>query len=192
MALTETERALLVAGIAASATLVAALVAVVSAYFASKRERRRLLYGEAFKAALGWHEMLYRVRRRREENAGEIVEKFHELQERLTYYQGWIASESRYMERSYKKLATAVKRGTEQLIRQAWEDPVRPIPGNALPEDEHPNFDVEASRFLQDVRSYLSPLYFRKLAVVWRNSGKRAAATSQGHAAGESSQEGGE
>lgn len=174
MALTETERALVVAGIAASATLVAATIAATAAYLASKRERRRLLYGEAFKAALGWHEMLYRVRRRRTDNEGELVETFHELQERLTYYQGWIASESRYMERSYKRLVAAVKGGTEPLIRQAWESPVRPVPGNALPADEHPTFDAESSRFLQDVRSFLSPLYFRKLAVVWRNSGKRA------------------
>src|SRR4051812_46812472 len=111
MALTETERALIVAGIAAAATLVAASMAGMAAYLASRRERRRLLYGEAFKAAMGWHEMLYRVRRRRDDNAGEIVDQFHELQERLTFYQGWIASESRYMERSYKRLVSEVKGG---------------------------------------------------------------------------------
>lgn len=169
LGMTEVQRTILIAGIAAFATVSAASIAALAAYFSGKRERRRLLYGEAYKAALGWSEMLYRVRRRHV-NDSEVVEQFHELQERITYYRGWIGSESRYMQRSFDRFVKAVKDGTEQLITEAWDEPERPLPGNAKPDDKHPIFDTESKAFLRDVRSYLSPLCFRKIAVIRRNS----------------------
>ncbi len=168
-ALTETERALVVAAIAAAASLFAVTITAIAAYLATKRDRRRTLYGEAFKVALGWQEMLYRVRRRQPDDGPALLKKFHELQENLTYYQGWIGSESKYMERSYRRLVRAVKQGTEQHIVDAWAAPTRAIPGQALPEDSHPQFDLEADEFLRDVRGHLSLQPWRKLAVVWRN-----------------------
>ena len=167
--MTDTERALLVAGIAATATVSAAIIAALAAYLATRRDRRRQLYGEALKAALGWREMLYRVRRRQKSNQADLVDKFHDLQEQLTYYQGWIGSESRYVARSYRRLVKAVKDGTQELITATWNEPIRELPGNALPTDEHPSFDVEADAFLRDVRGHLSPWKPRKIGVYWRN-----------------------
>jgi hypothetical protein len=164
----------MVAGITAGATVTAAIIAAVAAYFASRRERRRVLYSEAFKAALGWQEMLYRVRRRTLDNQSETVAMFHELQERITYYEGWIGSESKFMARSFRRLVRAVKDGTETQITKAWGEPIRAIPGNATPDDDHPRFVTESEAFLKDVRGYLSPWQFRKLWVVGRNKDKGA------------------
>jgi hypothetical protein len=153
---------------AATAIAVACLSAL-AAYLASKRERQRALYSEAVKAAVAWEEMLFRVRRRGEGQERELVQRFHDLQDDLTYHQAWVGSESKYMKRSYDKLVTDVKNGTAELITKAWEQPLRPVPGNAVPYDDIPNVTPSIDIFLGDVRSYLSPLFWRKLAVAWRN-----------------------
>jgi hypothetical protein len=174
MGWTDTETKLAVAGIAAGAAIAGAMIAAIAAYLSTKRDRRRLLYGEAFKAALGWQEMLYRVRRRAKGGEAAIVDKSHDLQEELTYYEGWMGSESKYMARSYRRLVRAVKQGTESHITTAWSESIRPVPGNATEEDVHPRFQTESDGFLRDVRAYLSPWQWRKFGMMWRNRKSKA------------------
>lgn len=164
----------LLAIISASTAVCVAALAALSAYFAAKRERRRLVYSEAVKAATGWHELLYRVRRRREDMEAELVERFHELQDQLRFHQAWVGSESKYMKRSYDRLVIETKKRTEPLITSAWSDPIRRAPGAAVPDDEHPKIDDLTDAFLRDVRSNLSPIFTRKLSVVWRNRKKKS------------------
>lgn len=153
---------------AATAIAVASLSAL-AAYLASKRERRRTLYSEAVKAAVVWEEMLFRVRRRSADQERELVDTFHALQDDLTYHRAWVGSESKYMKHSYDKLTTEVKKATAELITEAWAKPIRPAPGNALPDEVCPELAPYIDAFLCDVRSHLSPWFWRKLAVVWRN-----------------------
>ena len=168
MAMTETERALVVAIIGGAVALVVAIIGALAGYFAGKRQQRRVTYSEAVKAATAWKELLYRVRRRRD-NADEVIELTHVAQESLAYYEAWVGAESKYMARSFKRLVTSVKAKTESLIQEAWKQGVRPVPGDASPEDAHPDVDADVEAFLKDVRSHLSPWPWRKLAVVWRN-----------------------
>ncbi len=160
MHLTTTEVAL------ASVTVAAA--SALSAYLDVKRDRRRILYSQAVQAVLKWNEMLYRVRRRDESEARELIHSFHELQENLAYYEAWIASESKYLDRSYARLVKSVKDAAQPLLHSAWVQ-LRPVPGAALPEDVHPNPKVEVERFMTDVRSHLSPWIWRRWAVAYRN-----------------------
>ena len=169
MTLTETERALLVAGIAASATITVALLTALAAYLAMKRERRREVYSEAVRSAVSWKEMLYRVRRRSEGQEQDLISRFHELQDRLAYHQAWVGSDSEYMKRSYDRLVSEIKAKTQPLIAEAWTGTIRPVPGNAWPEDVHPDLSGLVDTFLEDVRGHLSPWPWRKLAVVCRN-----------------------
>ena len=158
-----------VALIATAATVAVAILSVLTAYLASKRDRRRSLYADAVQAIAGWKEMLYRVRRRGDDEGCKLVVSFHDLQDKLTYYQAWISADSKYMSRSYARLVRNIKGETEALITKAWADPVRPLPGNAKPEDVHPDIDQYLRDFGQDVRSHLSPLPWRKIALAWRN-----------------------
>jgi len=167
--LTDSEHALVVAGIAAGASLLVAFLAALFAYLATKRDRRRVLYGEALRAALTWQEMVYRVRRRRDGAESALMERFHDMHDQLAYYQGWIGSESKYMERSYRRLVSRIKSGTEPLITAAWGESIRPLPANSNESDQHEDFRPDVERFLNDVRSHLSPLPWRKLAAVARN-----------------------
>ncbi|MGC1238070.1 MAG: hypothetical protein WA860_04695 [Acidimicrobiales bacterium] len=152
-----------------SVTVVVALLSALTAYLASMRERRRALYSEAVQAIVGWKEMLYRVRRRGPDQGRELVSTFHDLQDKLSYYEAWIGSESKYMSRSYARLTREVKTTTMPLIQNAWADPIRTLPGSATVDDVHPNIDPPLQEFLADVRSHLSPFFWRKIALAYRN-----------------------
>jgi hypothetical protein len=165
----DTTKAIVAASITAGVTLIVAITSLLAAYLASKRERRRTLYSEAVRSVLGWNEMVYRVRRRAPGQERELIERFHDLQDQLAFYRAWIGSESSIMKRSYDRLVTGVKTKTEPLITSAWSADVRAVPGNALPEDEHPELSDLTDSFLRDVRSHLSPWPWRKLSVRWRN-----------------------
>lgn len=164
-ALTDTERALIVAAIPATATVMVAILAALAAYLASRRDRRRTLYSEAVRAALAWREQLYRVRRRDDGQERALTDRFHELQEQLSYYEAWIGSESKYLCRSFGRLVHTTKTRTEPLIKSAWAQD----PGADWSGAENPDLSVATSSFLKDVRSHLSPWPWRKVALAWRN-----------------------
>jgi hypothetical protein len=160
MNLTSTEVALASVAVAAASGL--------SAYLAVKRDRRRALYGQAVQEILKWNEMVYRVRRRDPSEDRELIHSFHEIQESLSYSQAWIASESKYLDRSYLRLVDAIKDDCLAPINAAWEQ-VRPIPGAPLPGDVHPAPQKHVDLFMRDVRSHLSPWFWRRLALAYRN-----------------------
>jgi hypothetical protein len=169
MHLTTTETDILVAGIPAAAAIIVGALAALTAYLANKRENRRQLYSEAVKAAVAWEEMLYRVRRRAQDEERDLVNRFHDVQSDISYYRAWVGSESKHMQRSYDRLVRGVKKATGELINAAWADGVRPIPGNALQGEAQPDLSSVVDAFLEDVRSQLSPWFWRKLAVRSRN-----------------------
>jgi len=175
--MTKGEQALLVAGIGATATVLVAVIGALATYFSSKRDRRRVLYSNAVKAAVAWKEQLYRVRRRRagDDVAAALVQSFHELQDELTYQQAWIGSESKYMGRSYDRLVRGVKTKTEPQITAAWAEEVRALPGNAVDGEVHPDIEALVEAFLKDVRAHLSPLFVRKIGVACRNTKSKVA-----------------
>ncbi|MET8776602.1 hypothetical protein ABZV58_16465 [Nocardia sp. NPDC004654] len=168
--LTDTEVKLILAGAAAASAIAVAIFSAFATRIFSQRDRRRQMYGEAFRAALEWREMLYRVRRRNntDECDRAITDRFHDLQERLDYYEGWIGSESEYMRRSFRKLVSASKSATLPHIRDAWDRPGKT--GNSDSSDVHPNIDPNVRRkFLQDVRDHLSFQPWRWLRIIIRN-----------------------
>lgn len=171
MTLTETQVTLIAAGIAALSAVVVALLSAFIARVYVGRDRRRQMYGEAFRAALEWREMVYRLRRRgnTKEDDRVIVDRFHDLQERLDFYEGWIGSESKYMRRSFKHLVKAAKDATKADIQAAWDRPGQK--GNLDPGEHNPIIDQSAmADYLRDVRAHLSMQPWRWLGVIWRNS----------------------
>ncbi len=162
---------LIAAAITASGAITVAVLAAVFAYFGEKRTRRRTLYGEAYRAALAWREMLYRVRRRRGSGDAEdaLISAFHDLQLDIDYHAGWIGSESVYVQRSYVRFVDQVKAATSPLIQQAWEARPAPRPSWSDPEADHPDVSAAARSFLFDVRCHLAWWQLPKLLVVFRN-----------------------
>ena len=153
----------------ALATVSVAVLGGFVAYLATKREHRRQLYSEAVRAAVAWQELLYRVRRRSDDDERDLVHRFHDAQHELSFFEAWVASDSKYMARSFERLVTAVKTETGSLIQEAWRTEPRSVSAGASPDDKHPNLTEERAAFMADVRSHLSPLLWRRLALVWRN-----------------------
>jgi hypothetical protein len=162
----------LAAIIAGAASLVLAVLTGIAAYVTRKRERRRELYGQAYEVAMAWLEMLYRVRRRAASDEADraLIDRFHQLQERIDYFRGWIGSESSFMARSYCRLVNAVKASVEGPVDAAWkEEERRPAWEGTKDGDEHPDCSKESERFLFDVRWHLSLFGLGRPVVAWRN-----------------------
>jgi hypothetical protein len=154
-------------GVAVLLALLRAFALVVS----GRRERERELYGNAYRAAMAWRQMLYRVRTRQPNSEEALLARFDKLQVEIDYYQGWVSSEGRWIGRSYQRLVREIQGKTVCLLELAWSM----SDGERLPTNRrrdaagHPDTQWDSERFFNDVRSHLSFLFFPKLAVIWRN-----------------------
>jgi hypothetical protein len=148
-----------------------ALAGLVFARLSERRDRRRTLYSEAYRAALAWVEMLYRVRRRDPARPYEIAAQFHKLQEDIDFHEGWIASESTHFARAYQHLVHEIKTLTLPEIQAAWAgDPADPADGFSLAGETHPDLREAKQRFLTDMRQHLSILPAERLRLRARYS----------------------
>jgi hypothetical protein len=151
----------------------AAVGSTIAATVRGPRERRRTLYSDAFRDALAWQECLYRVRRRDNspEQQRELIERMHDLQERINHHRAWLASESVYLARSYCRLVAHVKKECLPLINRAWQTPGEDPSSTNHGSQVHPrDIDAQASRFLFDVRLHLwSSLIIPSIVLYFRN-----------------------
>jgi hypothetical protein len=157
--------------ITACAGLLVTLFRVLALITTKRRERQRELYGNAYRVAMAWRQMLYRVRTRAPGSEHELLKRFDMLQVKIDYYRGWTASEGRWIGRSYARLVTDVQNKTNPLINKAWKMPYcERLPTNDDRDGEgHPQTNGTSDQFLKDVRNFLSPWLVPKLAVIWRN-----------------------
>jgi hypothetical protein len=142
------------AGVAAS--VLAATIAGLFVWYKAREERRRTLYSNAYKAAMSWVEMVYRVRRRCDGQEQELVGRFHDAQEDISYHEGWLATEAPALGRSYCTLVAAVRAAASPLIQDAWKEPVRALGEHTREADRHPDVRAAREAFLLDVREHLS------------------------------------
>ncbi|MDO8185973.1 hypothetical protein Q5424_05795 [Conexibacter sp. JD483] len=151
----------------------AAVASTVAATIRGPRERRRALYSDAFRDALAWQECLYRIRRRDNsaEQQNDLIERMHDLQERINHHRAWLASESVYLARSYCTLVDHVKRECLPLISSAWQTPGQAPSSATHGIKAHPrDINAAASRFLTDVRLHLrSSLVIPSIVLYFRN-----------------------
>jgi hypothetical protein len=160
------------AAITAAATVLLALLRAFAYVITGKRERERALYGDAYRAAMAWRQMLYRVRTRAPGTEHELLKRFDKLQVRIDFYRGWTASEGHSIGRSYARFVKDVQDCTSPLLEKAWMmTNEERLPWNAKRDSAgHPPTDAASDLFLMDVRSHLSLWLIPKLAVLWRNS----------------------
>jgi hypothetical protein len=143
-----------------------ALAGIAMNRYCDRRDQRRTLYAEAYRAALAWVEMLYRVRRRDPSDPYPLAAQFHTLQEGIDFHQGWIDSESLWLGRAYRRLVRSIKALTFGEIKNAWKNaPCSPDDGFSLAEETHPPVAAAKEQFIGDLRDHLSlhPLNRRRL-----------------------------
>lgn len=134
------------------------------------RDRRRDLYSEAYRTALHWCEGIYRIRRRADDHSEdrELVKHFHDMQERIAYYEGWLSMESPDMGSAYRALLRAVRAECLPLAQAAWATSGR-SPTDATPDDDaHPDISAAKEAFVRDVREHLSRRWWKRRAVKQR------------------------
>lgn len=153
------------------AAFIAFLGTVVGALLTRRgeiKDRRRDLCSEAYQQPLRWVELLYRVRRRCPGKEADLISVFHDVQERIHYFQGWLHSEAPSLARSYCRFADHVREQTRPLIQQAWQEDPHPVtePMNGL---AHPDIGAARDRFLRDLRAHLSPWPGTGIVVWLRN-----------------------
>src|SRR5829696_3370452 len=114
----------------AESTLIAALVGGAVGLYLNYRknraeadDRRRTLHGEAYQAVLEWCEGVWRVRRRPKDGSGddELVKHFHAMQEKIAYYEGWLALEDPELGRAFRTFLDGVMEECRPLIQEAWD-----------------------------------------------------------------------
>jgi hypothetical protein len=147
--------------VAALVTGAVALIGIGLNRWIERRDRRRDLYATAYEAALDWVEMLYRVRRRDSNKTYDLADRFHDLQKTIDYHQGWIATESKELGRSYRRFVKTVKALTVKEIRAAWKSPpCKPEDGFSLEAELHPNVSDADEQFIRDLRDHTAVLRF--------------------------------
>ena len=152
-----------------TATLAAAVIAAAVAIGQAGRARRRNLYSDAYRSAMAWREMVYRVRRRSAGQEPELIAHFHEIQEQIHYHEGWIGTESPALAASYCTLVKTVRDVCAAPIREAWKAAPRDFANQTEPADVHPDVASAANAFLRDAREHLSPWPWVRWRVDRRN-----------------------
>lgn len=142
--------------------LIAAAVAIINSAVGRIHEqnnRRRDLYSAAYMAALEWCEGVYRVRRRNPDGSDDykLVERFHELQERIAAHEGWIAMESAELGEAYRTFLNEVTSACAPLIRDAWSRLGRPPTEPTPPEEANPKLENAKGEFTEAVRRHMAP-----------------------------------
>jgi hypothetical protein len=145
------------------------LIGIALNRYVDRRDRRRTLYAEAYKSAVAWVEMLYRVRRRDPDRPYELAVQFHEIQESIDFHQGWIDAEHVALGRAYRRLVAEIKRLTFDEIKQAWRSPpCDPNDGFSLEAEVHPPVAEAKGTFIADLRDHMSLRPWRRQALMRR------------------------
>jgi len=148
--------------VAVLTAVLAGLVAIVTlavSLAAARRDRRRNLYSEAYRATMSWIEMAYRAYHAPPDDGGKFLEGYHALWEDVRYYQGRLLMESTELGYSFALFKEAVQVVCETAIQAAWlERTAASKPLVELPVEPSPEtFRSEQDHFLQDAHDQLSP-----------------------------------
>lgn len=134
------------------------LAALISSVSASRLKRKELV-AEATKSALKRVEMYYRIRRRIDgrQDKLQIRDDFHTIQEENDYYCSLLSVESVWLGHRYKQFIEAIKRGTNPLIKEAWNERAYG-PDGELQKLKHPDVDKYIKQFAKDSRRLFNPI----------------------------------
>lgn len=144
------------------AATLAALVATVTLAVnmtAARRDRRRNLYSDAYRATMAWIEMAYRAYHAKPDDGTAFLDAYHKLWEDVRFFQGRLLLESNELGYSFALFKEAVQVVREATIESAWlERTTEAKPLVELPVEPGPEtFRVQQDSFLQDARDQLSP-----------------------------------
>lgn len=89
-------------------------------------QSRRRAYADALAALVAWYEFPYRVKRRTSDEPAVLsglVDRGHDLQERLAATQMWVRSESAWVGEVFTQVRQRLDREVGPLCKDAWAAP---------------------------------------------------------------------
>jgi hypothetical protein len=146
---------------------VSLIVLAVTNWANSQRDkdtRRREMYAKAFTAVAAYKEFPYVVRRRRDSDAAvaadervRISEALRLVQQDLSYYSAWMATESARVAAAYCSLVADTRRVAGQQIHIAWTTPApKKDEGMNMPDLGLGQLAAPEATFLAAVADHLS------------------------------------
>lgn len=157
----------------ASAALAGGLLTGLVNYSRSERSRRRRIIAEAVEVAYDRVEILYKIRRRPlnaqllDQDELDIRNEMHRVQSKTEYYVVMLSSESAWLGACYEKLIKEIKRQTEPLFQEAWEQKPKGV-GCKLKDCTHPDLKAARQEFILDTQRYFNPLRRIIFATIYR------------------------
>jgi len=116
-----------VAIIGAAASVFVAAASVLVSNVKERRGRKRDTYGQAFRAVAMYKEYPYIIRRRRggddsvaADERARILLGLQKVQEDLSYFTGWVGTESPRVANSYRELVHQTRVVAGSQMRDAW------------------------------------------------------------------------
>ncbi len=164
----------------ATAALAGGLLTGLVSYAKSQRARRRRIIAEAVEVAFDRVEILYKIRRRPTDqrllaqDELDIRNEMHRIQSKTEYYIAILSSESAWLGACYEKLIGVIRRQTEPLFQEAWDDKPKGI-GVKLKDAKHSDLNGARREFILETQRYFNPLrrlvfasFFRLRRVIHR------------------------
>jgi hypothetical protein len=103
---------------------------------AATNDRKRQEYAKALALVFKWQEMPYRILRRDPESPAQpLIQRMHDLQEKIAFYEAWIAVESTQISVAYRDLIKETRKQVAPHLQAAWQSdpPISPNVGNRYP-----------------------------------------------------------
>jgi hypothetical protein len=129
---------------------------------AAQRDALTAAYARALADAIAWTELPYRVARRTSdtpETLAVLVDRFHDLQERIEHHLRWLQLDSASVGAAYEQLVKSVKSRTESDIRAAWQrPPITTAAGMNIGPVSTIDISDEREKFMAAVRAHLNEL----------------------------------
>jgi hypothetical protein len=158
---------------AAVSVFVAASSALVS-NVKDRRSRKRDTYGQAFRAIATYKEYPYIIRRRRggdgavgADERARIAEGLQKVQEDLSYFTGWVGTESPRVANAYRELVRQTREIAGSQMREAWlAEPNTTDAGMNMPDIGLQHLAASEQKFLNEASNNLVSLPTR----LWRRS----------------------
>lgn len=150
--------------IAGAASLLVLAFTVWVAGQKDRDNRRRDTYSKAFAVVAAYKEFPYVVRRRRSGPASipaderiRISEDLRKVQEQLSYYSAWMATESARVAATYRHLVAETRRIAGGQIHNAWtEPPITADEAMNMPDIGLGNLAASEAAYLDAVADHLS------------------------------------
>lgn len=144
----------------ATALIGSSLSGIIYSYYTKRRDERRSLYSKGLKLLSYREELYYMILRRDTKDKSrkyELISLMHKNQADIFSHQAVLEVDSYWLGESYRNAVKDFRTKTEQLLRDAWTNPLKD-PSGSVPKDRRIDTIDISQKHAKDCRRRLNPL----------------------------------